>query len=130
MGSLRAFGARSFSIWTSDADLVFDSGDAFECITGKVAKVVGDPIGPLFNTPDDENDPDGRSDDRGPEPEGVALGRYLFRTYAFVGLERPGGLMVYDVTDPSAPAFQQYINPRNLTVDPDAECSDGEPEIC
>ena len=117
-GILRAFGGRSFSIWTASADQVFDSGDAIECITAKVGKAAVDPVGPLFNTPDDEKSPDLRSDDRGPEPEGVAVGRYRGRTYAFIALERPGGLMVYDVTDPRSPAFQQYINPRDATADP------------
>ena len=127
-GILRAFGGRSFSIWTGDGDLIFDSGDAIECITAKVGKAAADPLGPLFNTPDDENSPDLRSDDRGPEPEGVTVGRHRGRTYAFIGLERQGGLMVYDVSDPQAPAFQQYINPRDATADPQVLCERGVPE--
>ena len=127
-GTLRAFGGRSFSIWTAAADQVFDSGDAFECITAKVGRMAGTAVGPLFNPPDDEKSPDLRSDDRGPEPEGVALGSHLGRTYAFIGLERQGGLMVYDVSKPAAPAFQQYINPRDATADPRAVCTRGVPE--
>lgn len=39
-----------------------------------------------------ENDSfDNRSDNKRPEPEGVALGRIGRRTYAFIGLERVGG---------------------------------------
>jgi hypothetical protein len=127
-GTLRSFGGRSFSIWTASARQVFDSGDAIECITAKVGKAA-DPVGPLFNTPDDEKSPDLRSDDRGPEPEGVAVGHYRGRTYAFIGLERQGGLMVYDVSDPRAPVFQQYINPRDARADPKALCQRGVPEL-
>jgi LPXTG-motif cell wall-anchored protein len=53
---------------------------------------------------------DARSDDKGTEPEAVAVGRIGDRQYAFIGLERQGGIMVYDVTDPSAPAFEDYVN--------------------
>lgn len=49
---------------------------------------------------DDENDFDSRSDAKGPEPEGITLGEVNGRTYAFIGLERIGGVMVYDVTPP------------------------------
>ena len=40
------------------------------------------------------------------------------RTYAFIGLERMGGIMVYDVTNPIAPVFVDYVNNRDFTVDP------------
>jgi hypothetical protein len=54
-----------------------------------------------FNSTNDENDSfDNRSDDKGPEPEGVAIGRVGSRIYAFIGLERVGGIMMYDITDP------------------------------
>ena len=48
-------------------------------------------------------------DDKGVEPESVVLGEIDGRTYAFVGLERVGGVMVYDVTDPANASFTQYI---------------------
>ena len=65
---LFSYGARSFSIWTTDGDLVFDSGDEFEATTA--FKFPFD-----FNSTNDENDSfDNRSDDKGPEPEGVVLG--------------------------------------------------------
>ena len=54
----------------------------------------------------------------GPEPEGVALGEIDDRIYAFIGLERMGGVMVYDVTNPVAPVFIDYVNNRDFTVDP------------
>jgi 2',3'-cyclic-nucleotide 2'-phosphodiesterase/3'-nucleotidase/5'-nucleotidase len=103
-------GARSFSIWTEDGELVFDSGDAFEQITAEEF-----PDG--FNAQDAVDD---RSDDKGPEPEGIVLGEASGRTYAFIGLERTGGIMVYDISDPLSPSFVQYINTRILGGDPGA----------
>ena len=50
-----------------------------------------------------------RNDDKGAEPEGVVVGEMFGKTYAFVGLERAGGILVYDVSDPTAPVFDQYI---------------------
>ena len=46
----------------------------------------------------------------------MALGQIDGRTYAFVGLERIGGLMMYDVTDPAAPFFVDYLNNRNFAA--------------
>ena len=100
-----SYGARSFSIWSSSGELVYDSGADFENITA--AAVPG-----IFNS--DQSDPDefdDRSDDKGPEPEGVVVGQVGDRTLAFVGLERVGGIMVYDVTDPIAPEFVLYREP-------------------
>lgn len=108
---LYSFGTRSFSIWNEQGEQVFDSGADFEEIT---ARELPDD----FNSNNDENDSfDSRSDDKGPEPEGVALGTILGRTYAFVGLERVGGIMVYDVTNPYEARFVEYINNRDFTVD-------------
>ncbi|MBO1110590.1 choice-of-anchor I family protein [Bordetella petrii] len=108
--TLYAYGARSFSIRDADGRLVWDSGDQFERIT---AERYPD----WFNSGHDETLFDDRSDNKGPEPEGIALGKIGARTYAFVGLERMGGIMVYDITDPAAPAFTAYVNSRDLTVD-------------
>ena len=107
--TLYSYGARSFSIWNAAGELVFDSGSQFERI---VAEVEPD----FFNSSNDENAFDDRSDDKGPEPEGVAIGTINDKTYAFVGLERVGGIMVFDITEPSAAEFVQYINNRDFTV--------------
>jgi DNA-binding beta-propeller fold protein YncE len=109
-----SFGARSFSIRNAVGDLIWDSGNEIELITAAAL-----PGG--FNSNNDENDSvDSRSDDKGPEPEGVAVGSFRGRQYAFVGLERIGGVMVYDVTDPRAPFFVQYVNPRRFEGDAEA----------
>lgn len=111
---LYSYGARSFTIWSTDGALVYDSGDDLEQITA--ARLAGD-----FNSDDEENGSfDDRSDDKGPEPEGVVVGRIRGRSYAFIGLERIGGIMVYDVTDPTAPSFVDYVNTRDFSGDPAA----------
>jgi hypothetical protein len=106
--ALYAFGGRSFSIWEADGDLAFDSGSDFERITAAA-------LPDFFNASNANNTQDDRSDDKGPEPEDVVLGVIDDRTYAFVGLERIGGVMVYDVTDPTSPSFVQYVNNRDFT---------------
>lgn len=124
---LYTFGARSFSIWSGDGQLVFDSAADFEEITAE-ALVVGDKK--YFNADDNDNVLDSKSDDQGPEPDGVHIGKVNDRYYAFTVLVRPGGIMVYDITDlepPQQPLFQQYINNRNLPVDPKL-CSNGQPD--
>jgi len=75
----------------------------------------------FFNSDEDSNTSfDTRSDDKGPEPEGIAVGRVDGHTYAFVGLERIGGIVVFDVTLPFLPRFVQYVNTRDFTGDPAA----------
>jgi len=103
-----SYGARSFSVWDAQGRLVFDSGDDLEEITAAAY-----PDG--FNSDGHDNESfDDRSDDKGPEPEGLTIGVIEGRTYAFIGLESIGGIMVYDVTDPTAPNFVQYVNTCNF----------------
>ncbi|MFD4958373.1 choice-of-anchor I family protein [Microbacterium sp. NPDC058389] len=106
---LYAFGGRSFSIWGTDGTLVFDSGSQFEALTA--AAVPG-----FVNSNHTESNFEGRSDDKGPEPEGVAVGQVGGRTYAFVGFERIGGIAVFDITDPKASRFVTYVNNRDFSV--------------
>ena len=109
---LYAYGGRSFAIWNAaTGELVFDSGSFFERLTAQK-------YGINFNNNHEENAPDGRSDDKGPEPEGLVLGVINGHTYAFIGLERMGGIFVYDVSNPYAPIYVQYLNNRDLTKDP------------
>lgn len=100
---LYAFGARSFSIWSANGTLVYDSGDQLEQITATQVPA-------SFNSDGTAANFDTRSDNKGPEPEGVTTGVIDGQTYAFIGLERVGGVMVYNVTNPTSPAFVQYIN--------------------
>jgi hypothetical protein len=105
-----SFGARSFSIWTADGELVWDSGDQLEQFFAEPANGYT----AIFNA-SSSNTLDSRSDDKGPEPEGIAVGKVGGRTYAFIGLERMGGVMACDVSNPTAPTFAAYANTRNLT---------------
>ena len=114
--SLYSYGSRSFSIRAADGALVWDSGDAFECITALVHPT-------NFNASNSNNTFDNRSDDKGPEPENVVVGRVNGRWLAFIALERIGGVMVYDVSNPTAPVFQQYLTTRTFvgsTIGPDS----------
>lgn len=110
--TLYSYGARSFSIWSEDGKRVFDSGSEFERITASL-------IPDNFNGNNDENSFDNRSDDKGPEPEGVTVGAINGQTFAFIGLERVGGIMVYNVTNPQNAQFVQYLNNRDFSVSQD-----------
>lgn len=104
------YGARSFSIRRANGSLIYDSGDEFEQIT---AELLPDD----FNSTNDENNSfKDRSDDKGPEPEAIELARFRGKRYAFIGLERVGGIMVYDITNPYDPEFVEYVNNRNFNV--------------
>lgn len=93
---------------------MFDRGDQLEQLTAAA-------LPEEFNSTNDENGSfDNRSDDKGPEPEGLALGEIDGRTYLFLGLERISGIMVYDISDPHRPEFVQYINNRDFTGAPEA----------
>jgi DNA-binding beta-propeller fold protein YncE len=91
---LYTFGGRSFSIREADGNLVFDSGNRLD------AEAIARGI---YN--------DGRSDDKGVEPEGVELMEIGGRMFAFIGLERTtkGAVAVYDITDPANASFVDMI---------------------
>ncbi|WP_168123123.1 choice-of-anchor I family protein [Paenibacillus sp. HB172176] len=108
------YGGRSFSIWdASSMEQVYDSGSDFEQITY-------DRVPDFFNTSNSKAKFDDRSEKKGPEPEDVQVGVIGGKTFAFVGLERVGGVMMYDITDPMEPKFASYVNSRVF------ETADGE----
>jgi hypothetical protein len=110
---LYTFGGRSMSIFQvtdTGLKLVFDTGSQME-------QEVASTYAANFNSNNDENDSfDSRSDAKGPEPEGMALDQVDGKTYAFVGLERQGGLMVYDITKPEQTRLVQYITTRDFAL--------------
>ncbi len=107
--ALYTMGGRSFSIWTAAGEQVFDSGPDFEEITFAAA--------PQFvNSNHTEANREGRSDDKGPEPESVTIGEVDGRTYAFIGFERVGGIAVYDITVPAESFFVTYVNNRDFSA--------------
>lgn len=107
---LYAYGTRSFSIYTASGELVFDSGAEFEELTARLAEST--PL--VFNSGHDNNELENRSDAKGVEPENLTIGEIDGRTYAFIGFERLSGVIVYDVTDPVAPTYVEYINNRQF----------------
>ncbi|AFZ42326.1 5'-Nucleotidase domain-containing protein [Halothece sp. PCC 7418] len=110
------YGGRSFSVFDESGNLIFDSGDDFEKI---IADQIQQGILPeiAFNNDNDVNEFDARSDAKGPEPEAIATGVIEGTPYAFIGLERIGGIMVYNLSDPTSPEFVEYINNRNFVDD-------------
>ncbi|MEI6639675.1 MAG: choice-of-anchor I family protein, partial [Chlorobium sp.] len=102
---IQSYGARSFSILNADGTLVFDSGSHIEQFAASTG---------TFNSADPSTSGifvDTRSDNKGPEPEGIAIGKIGGKTLAFVGLERgSGAIMVYDVTDPQHVTFVQSLS--------------------
>lgn len=114
---LYMYGARSFSIWngTSGAQ-VYDSNDQLERITST------HPVySPLFNMSNGmgTGTAKNRSDDKGPEAEGSAVASINGDHFAFIALERIGGVMMYNITNPSMPAYTGYYNHRTITGGPD-----------
>jgi hypothetical protein len=109
---IHSVGTRSFSIFNADTrTLVYDSKDDFERITSRDPKWSA-----IFNCDNEGNALKSRSRAKGPEPEGLTLGTINGRTYAFVGLERIGGVMAYNITDPQNPRFVDYNNSRSTTA--------------
>jgi hypothetical protein len=107
-----AVGTRSFSIFNADTkEIVYDSGDDFEMYTSTAPA-----FSAIFNADSEDNDLKKRSRAKGPEPEGVTIARIADKVFAFIGLERVGGVMVYDVTNPNAVQFVDYANSRNVSA--------------
>ena len=97
------YGARSFSIWSTTGDLIFDSGNEF---TLKTLNEFG-------------SYPENRSDDKGTEPESVTTYTDGVDTYAIIGLERSGDVLVYNINDVYNPRFIQRLrntSPEGLLI--------------
>jgi hypothetical protein len=119
---VHSFGARSMSVWSAGGDLVADTGDELERLVfrGNGTWFPGDRG--TFNTTNDPAEAtqlDNRSDNKGPEPEAVAVGRVGGTPYAFLGAERQGGIFAYDLSDPAGPAFSGYVNTRPADLGPE-----------
>jgi hypothetical protein len=103
-----ALGTRSFSIWNAETGaLAFDSGSLIE-------QWVAANDSTVFNVNKTTTSFDGRSDDKGPEPEAVAFATMFGRDYVFVGAERQNGIFQFDITnflaDPNSVAIVGYFN--------------------
>lgn len=104
------YGARSFSVFEVTADgmrLVYDSANEFEAKTWEY-------LPGYYNVSNDDIEVESRTAKKGVEPEAVTLAQLGGRAYAFIALERVGGIMVYDVTDPAQASFVNYVNTRDF----------------
>jgi hypothetical protein len=128
-GKKYLYGARSFSIWeaapsntqSAGAKLVYDSGNEFETRTAAL-------FPSNFNASHGNNDIDNRSGKKGPEPEYVDTLKINNKIYALIGLERIGGVMLYDISNPASPVFYDYINTRDFSKSTLADMGDLGPE--
>ncbi|MDK3017931.1 choice-of-anchor I family protein [Pseudodonghicola flavimaris] len=106
---LHSYGSRSFTIYDTDGNVVFDSGDDFETLIAELR-----PANAFNNDDYPSDDPDvvdeNRSDNKGPEPEAIAVGEVDGKMLAFIGLERDGGVMIYDISNPKKASFVDYID--------------------
>ena len=104
------YGARSFSIFEvtdNGLALVYDSANGFEAKTWEL-------LSRYYNVSNDDVELESRTAKKGVEPEAVALAAVGGRTYALIALERIGGIMIYDVTDPAEAKYVNYINTRDF----------------
>ena len=111
---LHVMSGRSFSIRNATTGaVVFDSKDLLEQITSKHPY-----FGSIFNASNTVGAPalKNRSDDKGPEIEGIAVHQFNGSMYAFVSSERLGGVFIFNVQNPSSPNFVGYYNNRSNTA--------------
>lgn len=119
--AIYGYGARSFSIWDANTlEQTYDSGADFEEITKNVYSEAH------FNASNTENEFDNRSDDKGPEPETVTVANIQGGNYAFIGLERIGGIMIYDISNPESPTFNRYFSSRIFTDEEEVTSASGD----
>ncbi|WP_053216102.1 choice-of-anchor I family protein [Guptibacillus hwajinpoensis] len=120
--ALYSYGGRSFSVYeTEEFEQLYDSGDEFERITSQA-------LPSNFNSSNDNNVFKDRSDDKGPEPETAEVGEINGKQYAFIGLERQGGIMVYDIDNPEKPQFVTYFTSRDFSSEDGSVKGDSAPE--
>lgn len=116
---IHSYGARSFSVFSSDINLLYDSGNEFETFFATETPN-------HFNTSHTNNTKKNRSDDKGPEPECITVLEAGPSKFAFIGLERTSGILVYDVTQPTQPVRCGYITSRDFTQTPGANTQGGD----
>ena len=88
---ITTFGGRSITVFDAETGaLLWDSGNSLQAIAVAAGQY-----------------DDGRSDDKGVEPEGIVVWQSEGRSYAIVGMERTKSSMlaVFDITTPSAGRF-------------------------
>lgn len=113
-----SYGARSYSIWNASGSLVWDSGKSIaETLVAYRAEEFNSQA--EFDNGKWVYEFDNRSDDKGAEPESVTVGKLSDKQFAFIGLERTGGIIVADVTNPLSPTNELYLNSSQVDVGPE-----------
>jgi len=112
---LYAFGGRSMSILGADGRVEFDTGGELEALSATLD------AGNFNKSNGAGSAVDNRSDDKGPEPEALAVGRVAGRQYAFLGAERQGGIYAYDLGARRGEArfADAYLNTREDDLGPE-----------
>jgi hypothetical protein len=85
-------GTRGWTIFSQDGDVVYESGVGFEHAIVQIGHY-----------------PEGRSGNKGVEPESVTFDVFGGTPYVFVGAERASVVGVYDITDPADPVLVQLL---------------------
>ncbi|WP_320773170.1 esterase-like activity of phytase family protein [Streptomyces sp. CRN 30] len=90
-------GTRGWTVFDSrTGKVVWDAGNSYEHLAARHGLL------------DDD-----RSENKGTEPEGLAVATYDGVRYAFVGSERSNFVAVYDVSKPTKPVFKQILQTTN-----------------
>ena len=85
-------GSRGFTIYNTDGEIVYTSGNDLEHLTARIGHY-----------------PEGRSGNKGNEPENAEVATFEGTPYLFINSERSSVIAVYDVTDPTTPEFVQVL---------------------
>jgi len=85
-------GSRGFTIFSRNGDIVYSSGSELDHLAARIGHY-----------------PEGRSGNKGVEPENVFYGVFSGVPLLFVNLERASLIAVYDVTDPTTPRYRQVL---------------------
>ena len=105
-----SFGGRSFSVWDSLGQLIFDSGDDFE-------RTILSLEAANFNSSAISNQSfKARGPWYGPQPNAIVTGEVDGSLYAFISLRQMGGVMIYNLNNPRQPIFDSYLLNRNFSV--------------
>lgn len=114
LDEIHVMGGRSFSIWNAATGaLVFDSKDLIEQVIANHPTFAA-----IFNASNSAGTPSlkNRSDDKGPEPEGITTAEINGEHFLFVSLERVGGAMIFNINNPAQPVYVGYYNNRSTST--------------
>lgn len=92
-GELNYTGGRGFSAWGVDGTFAWDDGGFLE----QLNKIVS-------------HYPEGRSESKGIEIEGLTAARFGTRDFAIIMSERGSNLTIWDITNPKAPLWIQHLS--------------------